>query len=84
MPVRVGPLGRRVGDVGGEQFYPLLGIARSAADQPTDSLKEITEGLVVAIKGNLLIDSQAQLSGKPSLLFPRGNRGGSDDPHAGH
>jgi hypothetical protein len=35
-------------------------------------------------KGNLLLDSQAQLAGKPSLLFPEGNRGGSADPHAGH
>ena len=34
-------------------------------------------------RGNLLLDSQAQLSGKPSLLFPEGSRG-SDDPHAGH
>ena len=34
-------------------------------------------------RGNLLLDSQAQLSGKPSLLFPEGSRG-STDPHAGH
>ncbi|MDH3592732.1 MAG: efflux RND transporter periplasmic adaptor subunit [Planctomycetota bacterium] len=85
VPVRVGPLGRRVGDPGGAEYYPLLAIARSAADPPAaGALEEVREGVAVAVTGNLLIDSQAQLSGKPSLLFPKGNRGRTGDPHAGH
>ena len=47
-------------------------------------LKDITKGIAIVTKGNLLLDSQAQLSGKPSLLFPEGSRGSSADPHAGH
>jgi len=43
----------------------------------------IPEGALVVTEGNLLLDSQAQLSGKPSLLFPHGSRGGGGG-HAGH
>ncbi len=85
IPVRVGLPVRIVGDSSGEGFYPILGIARSATEKPDkDSIKRLREGLAVVLKGNLLIDSQAQLSGKPSLLFPKGNRGQAGDPHAGH
>jgi len=70
--VRVGPLARRVGDGPGDELYPVL----DAGGLP--------EGAVIVTHGNLLLDSQAQLSGKPSLLFPEGSRGGSSDPHAGH
>ena len=48
------------------------------------SLRRLSEGVTVVSKGNLLLDSQAQLAGKPSLLFPEGNRGAPTDPHAGH
>lgn len=56
---------------GEEEFYPLL-------EGPLE------EGMVIVTKGNLLLDSQAQLSGKPSLLFPQGSRDTGGDPHAGH
>jgi len=72
-PIRVGPAARRAGAPEQGLFYPVL----DAAGLP--------EGAVFVTKGNLLLDSQAQLSGKPSLLFPEGNRGGGgDDPHSGH
>jgi len=70
--VRVGPLARREGGTAGERYSPLV----DAGD--------LAEGALVATRGNLLLDSQAQLSGKPSLFFPEGRRGGADDPHAGH
>jgi Cu(I)/Ag(I) efflux system membrane fusion protein len=68
--VRVGPPATREG----EEYYPLI---RAKG-------LELRPGLVFVTKGNLLLDSQAQLSGKPSLLFPQGNRGDATDPHAGH
>lgn len=67
--VKLGPVGRTVGGDG--EFYPLI------------SSSVLREGMVVVTRGNLLLDSQAQLSGKPSLLFPGGSRGGGD-PHQGH
>lgn len=70
-PIRVGPAARRMGERAGGEHYPIL----EAGGLP--------EGAVFVTKGNLLLDSQAQLSGKPSLLFPEGNRGGGD-PHSGH
>jgi len=71
-PIRVGPAARRMGKPGGGEYYAIL----DAGGLP--------EGAVFVTKGNLLLDSQAQLSGKPSLLFPEGNRGGGGDPHSGH
>jgi Cu(I)/Ag(I) efflux system membrane fusion protein len=68
-PIRVGPAARRAGT--GDDYYAIL----DAGGLP--------EGAVFVSKGNLLLDSQAQLSGKPSLLFPEGNRGGGG-PHEGH
>jgi Cu(I)/Ag(I) efflux system membrane fusion protein len=90
--VRLGPLARLPGDYALEEFYPILGVVppRPHMDPETGerhesmSLRRLTEGVTVVTKGNLLLDSQAQLAGKPSLLFPEGNRGASDDPHAGH
>ena len=68
--VRVGPPATH----DGEEYYPLIG---------AEGL-ELRPGLVFVTKGKLLLDSQAQLSGKPSLLFPQGSRGDAADPHAGH
>jgi hypothetical protein len=68
--VRVGP----PGIYEGAEYYPVVG-AKGLDLRP---------GLVFVTRGNLLLDSQAQLSGKPSLLFPEGSRGEPEDPHAGH
>ncbi|MHC4469886.1 MAG: efflux RND transporter periplasmic adaptor subunit [Planctomycetota bacterium] len=70
--VRVGPLARRAGGGAGEEYFPLMDAG------------SLAEGSSVATRGNLLLDSQAQLSGKPSLLFPEGSRGADADPHSGH
>ena len=71
--VTVGPVAHSPDAGDGEEYLPLL------------SAGPIGEGAVVVTRGNLLLDSQAQLSGRPSLLFPTGNRGeGGGDPHAGH
>ena len=77
--VRLGPVAERADAASGEEFYPVLGVLPAE-----EGLRQLSEGLVIVTKGNLLLDSQAQLSGKPSLLFPEGSRGGSSDPHAGH
>ena len=90
--VRIGPLARVAGGSIADEYYPVLGVVRSsrvgdgpagATPQPM-SLTRLDEGVTVVSKGNLLLDSQAQLSGKPSLLFPLGNRGSPADPHSGH
>jgi Cu(I)/Ag(I) efflux system membrane fusion protein len=90
--IRVGPLARAEGGSALFEYYPVLGVVppRAVVDPATGekrelmSLRRLTEGVTVVSKGNLLLDSQAQLAGKPSLLFPEGNRGVSADPHAGH
>lgn len=90
--VRLGPVTRlRDGSVA-EEYFPILGVVppkprmdpATGKHLPVLSLRRMTEGVAVVTRGNLLLDSQAQLSGKPSLLFPEGNRGASSDPHAGH
>lgn len=90
--VRLGALARRKDGSATEQYYPVLGVVppRPRTDPETGmevgvlSLRRLTEGVAIVTKGNLLLDSQAQLAGKPSLLFPEGNRGAPSDPHAGH
>lgn len=90
--VRVGQLAR-VDDAGPlREFYPVLGVIppspivdpKTGEKRVVMSLRRLSPGVAVVSKGNLLLDSQAQLAGKPSLLFPEGNRGASSDPHAGH
>lgn len=44
-------------------------------------LHGLAEGDEVVNRGNFLLDSQFQISGKPSLLYPEGMAGGG---HAGH
>jgi Cu(I)/Ag(I) efflux system membrane fusion protein len=46
-------------------------------------LSGLEEGERVVARGAFLIDSQAQIEGRPSLLFPRGLAGVSS-PHEGH
>lgn len=82
VPVRLGPVASRGGALENE-FFPLLGLDLSESERERLQLRALEEGIVVVTRGNLLLDSQAQLSGKPSLLFPEGSRG-STDPHAGH
>lgn len=90
--VRVGPIARAAGAGGFTEYYPVLDVVapRAEVDPKTGdeievlSLRRFREGVTVVVDGNLLLDSQAQLAGKPSLLFPDGNRGSSSDPHAGH
>lgn len=90
--IRTGPLSRRLGDFGLVEYYPILAVVppppqtdpETGESVPVLSLRRITEGVAVVTHGNLLLDSQAQLAGRPSLLFPAGNRGAPADPHAGH
>ncbi|NLX95677.1 MAG: HlyD family efflux transporter periplasmic adaptor subunit [Rhodopirellula sp.] len=42
----------------------------------------LKEGDRVVVRGNFLIDSQFQVTGKPSLLYPHGSMGGTG--HEGH
>lgn len=57
---------------------PVLG-PRAGDHYPV--LGGLSAGQRVATRGNFLLDSQAQISGKPSLLYPAGGVGGG---HAGH
>ena len=90
--VRVGPLARVDNDGPLQEYYPVLGViapppvidSKTGEKRTVMSLRRLTAGVAVVSKGNLLLDSQAQLAGKPSLLFPEGNRSTSSDPHAGH
>ncbi len=84
VPLRLGPLGTRAGGGMDQDLYPVLGLVLTPDEREKLQLKDITKGIAIVTKGNLLLDSQAQLSGKPSLLFPEGSRGSSADPHAGH
>ncbi len=49
-------------------------------------LEGLAEGDRVVVRGNFLLDSQAQIEGKPSLLFPDGlaRAGASEAAHTGH
>lgn len=53
---------------------------RAGDDYPV--LEGLSEGQRVVVNGAFLLDSQAQIEGKPSLLFPRGLETGT--PVAGH
>jgi hypothetical protein len=56
---------------------------RCGDDYPV--LSGLAEGERVVVRGNFLLDSQAQISGKPSLLFPKGLApADSGAGHAGH
>jgi Cu(I)/Ag(I) efflux system membrane fusion protein len=61
-------------------FYPLL--SGSAASPAAGDMRLIPNISRVVLNGQFLIDSQMELTGKPSLV---GSRDGSAaDPHAGH
>jgi Cu(I)/Ag(I) efflux system membrane fusion protein len=59
---------------------------RCGDDYPV--LSGLAEGERVVVRGNFLLDSQAQILGKPSLLFPKGlapaDSGAAHAGHAGH
>lgn len=62
------------------QVEPVLG-PRAGSFYPVKS--GLTAGQRVVTRGSFLIDSQAQIGGKPSLLYPEGISGGGTG-HAGH
>ncbi|MCA9322916.1 MAG: efflux RND transporter periplasmic adaptor subunit [Planctomycetes bacterium] len=67
--LELGPLARRTDRDGLAEFYPIRSV-KAPLEGP--GLKTLRPGLLVAVKGALLLDSQAQISGRPSLLFPEG------------
>jgi len=79
--VRVGPVARRADQESVEWFHPLVRVLPSSDSL---ALRSLRPGHVVALDGALLLDSQAQLAGRRSLLFPEGREASPDDPHAGH
>ena len=85
--LEVGPLAQRADVAQSEWYYPVLRVvagsgSSSAASAP---LTELREGQVVVVEGGLLLDSQAQLAGRPSLYYPLGREtAAAADPHAGH
>jgi membrane fusion protein, copper/silver efflux system len=46
-------------------------------------LKGLSEGDLVAIRGNFLLDSQFQVSGRPSLFYREGQVGAVGHQHGG-
>lgn len=55
------------------EYYPLISGVPTGIPAP---------GIRIVTKGQFLIDSQMELTGKPSLMRPEGGK--SADPHAGH
>lgn len=88
--VVLGPLARRDDSEALDEVYPVLRVARrrQGPTSPWESgpIDEIRAGMWVAREGALLLDSQAQLSGSPSLLQPEGSVPPTGDAgaHAGH
>lgn len=85
--IEVGPLAQRADVPQSEWYYPVVRVIASAGSSSGTfpAVTELTEGQVVVIEGALLLDSQAQLAGRPSLYYPLGREAAAaDDPHAGH
>lgn len=80
--LRLGPATRSPGGGTLDEYFPVVGVVPPRGDSGAPT--QLEPGMTIVTHGNLLLDSQAQLSGNPSLLFPEGNRGASADPHAGH
>ncbi len=70
--LQVGPLATATDEAGRTTlYYPVL--------------KGLNEGDPVVVRGGFLLDSQIQIEGRPSLLFPEGQTGSSGQgDHAGH
>lgn len=70
--LQVGPLATATDKAGRTTlYYPVL--------------KGLSEGDPVVVRGGFLLDSQTQIEGRPSLLFPEGQTGASGQGgHAGH
>lgn len=67
--LQVGPLATGNDEAGrAASYYPVL--------------KGLNEGDRVVVRGGFLLDSQTQIEGRPSLLFPEGQSGAS--LHSGH
>ena len=67
--LRIGPLARGQDDAGRRvEYYPVI--------------EGLSEGDRVAVQGGFLLDSQTQIEGRPSLLYPEGQSATS--LHAGH
>ena len=67
--IQIGPLASGVDDAGRRvEYYPVI-----------DGLRE---GDRVVVQGGFLLDSQTQIEGRPSLLYPEGQSAAS--LHAGH
>ncbi len=83
--VALGPLARRADAETREDYYPLVRVVPPPPGEGNDlRLRRLRAGHVIARHGALLLDSQAQLAGRPSLRFPTGRDGAPADPHANH
>lgn len=86
--VLVGPLGQRADTNGRGLYYPLIEVVPPAAPidpvsgamSGEETLQRLEAGHVVVTHGAMLLDSQAQLAGRPSLLYP-GGRGAQEQNH---
>lgn len=67
--LQVGPLATATDEAGRTTLYHPV-------------LKGLSEGDRVVVRGGFLLDSQTQIEGRPSLLFPEGQSGA--DLHSGH
>ena len=73
----------------GEERWPAIYEPRRVetglrVDESVVILSGLSDGDQVVTRGQFLIDSQLQLTGKPSLMLPEAAAGTSADPHAGH
>jgi hypothetical protein len=65
------------------EFVPAVVQLGSRAGEFYPVLAGLQQGDRVAVRGNFLLDSQFQIRGLPSLLYPEGTVGGGGHDHGG-
>ena len=79
--VEVGPLAQHADRERRDEYFPLIRVVPGGDPLAPGRLRP---GMIVASEGAFLIDSQAQLSGRPSLFHPQGRSGPAPTGHENH
>lgn len=79
--VEIGPLAQHADRDRRDEYFPLVRVVPGNDPLAPGKLRP---GMIVASEGAFLIDSQAQLSGRPSLFHPEGRSGPAPTGHENH